>query len=188
MTSSVQFKRGFFKLLFVGVLVAALAGCAVSPTAVSTTSDYQEMADMMPTLGLGQGRIYFFRYGDVFSDEFGVYLVNVAGRESADQLSALESGGAGFPFPDPELVGISQPAGFFFVDRPAGNYIAITSLPEKSAEENSHLFARLGFPQAATFVLGAGETKYLRIIGISLETSDKAMSILPRLWYTGDYW
>lgn len=79
-----------------------------------------------------------------------------------------------------DVVGASKPGGFFFVDRPAGSYTAATtSETEKSA----------------SFVLEAGETKYLRTtpsigilvwrIAIGLETPERARAELPSLSYTG---
>jgi hypothetical protein len=77
-------------------------------------------------------------------------------------------------------VGTSKPGGFFFVDRPAGNYSAAASTETE---------------KTLSFVLDAGETKYLRtspafglLVGrvvIDLETPEKARAELPSLSYTG---
>jgi hypothetical protein len=79
-----------------------------------------------------------------------------------------------------QVVGSSKPGGFFYVDRPAGTYKAATATETENA---------------ASFALGAGETKYLRTspalgvfigrIVVELESPDKAKAELASLHYTG---
>lgn len=79
------------------------------------------------------------------------------------------------------VVGTSKPGGFFYVDRPTGSYMAAAATETE---------------KTASFVLAAGETKYLRtspalglLVGrvvVELETPEKALAELPSLSYTGD--
>lgn len=81
---------------------------------------------------------------------------------------------------DGQVVGTSKPGGFFFVDRRAGSHTA------SAATETE---------KVVTFVLAAGETKYIRsspqmgiVVGrvvLELETPQKALAELPELSYTG---
>lgn len=132
-------------------LVAGLAGCA-------SGVKHQDMASSIPSLKAGQGRVYFLRSSSMFG----------AAVQPDIRLNN-------------EVVGASKPGGFFFVDRPAGNYMAsATTETEK----------------AASFVLQPGETKYLRtspamglLVGrivISIEEAAKAQAELASLSYTGD--
>jgi len=145
-----SFRRGFFRLLAAGAVGLALAGCA-------SGVKYQSMADSIPALKGGQGRVYFMRSASMFG--------------SAVQPEIRLNG---------EVVGTSRPGGFFFVDRPAGNYSAAASTETE---------------KTLSFVLEAGETKYLRtspsfglLVGrivIDLETPENALKELPSLSYTG---
>ena len=82
---------------------------------------------------------------------------------------------------DGNVIGTSKPGSFFFVDRPAGSYTAATSTETE---------------KSASFVLAAGETKYLRtspsfgvLVGrivVELETPEKAKAELPSLSYIGE--
>jgi len=74
-----------------------LAGCATGPK-------YAEVANSFPQLAAGQGRIWFFRS----SVPFG----------AAIQPDVMLNGAK---------VGDSVPGGFFFVDRPAGDYEVLLS-------------------------------------------------------------
>jgi hypothetical protein len=132
--------------------LALLAGCA------ATGIKYSELKPSMPTLKPGEGRIYFFR--------------------SASMLGAAVQ-------PDVKLngttVGTSIPGGFFFADRPAGNYEAHASTEVE---------------RKVTFTLGTGETKYIRTspsfgvfigrINFELANSTEAEAELPELSYTGE--
>lgn len=80
-----------------------------------------------------------------------------------------------------QVVGESKPGGFFFVDRPAGKYVA------SAATETE---------KTLSFALDGGETKYVRsspsvglMVGrvvLELETPDKAKEELSSLSYTRD--
>ncbi len=129
---------------------AVLAGCASGPK-------FSEVAQSIPQLKAGDGRIYFF-------------------RDSSMMGAAIQ--------PDIRLndvvVGSSQPGSFFFVDRPAGSYVASTSTETE---------------KTGSFVLDAGETKYIRtspsfgvLVGrivVSVEDPTKAKAAIETLSYTG---
>jgi hypothetical protein len=95
-----------------------MAGCASGVR-------HSEMASSIPSLKSGEGRVYFLR--------------------SASMLGAAVQ-------PDlrlnNEVVGESKPGGFFFVDRPAGKYVAAAAATETEKTLSS--------------VLDSGETKYVR--------------------------
>jgi len=130
--------------------VAGLAGCA-------SGVKYQDMASGIASIKPGQGRVYFLRSSSMFG--------------AAVQPDIRLNG---------EVVGESKPGGFFFVDRPAGNYTATAATETE---------------KAATFVLQAGDTKYLRtspsiglLVGrvvVEIEDPKKALAELPSLSYTG---
>lgn len=144
-------KRTFLKLALVGLAAAVLGGCA-------SGVKYQEMASGIPSLKPGQGRIYFFRSASMF------------GAALTPEIRLNN-----------QVVGYSKPGGFFFVDRPAGNYTAAASTETE---------------KTASFTLQPGETKYLRtyttigvIVGrvvVELEDPKKALTELPSLAYTGN--
>lgn len=143
-------KRTFLKLAAAAACAVVLAGCA-------SGVKYQDMASAMPSLKADQGRVYFFRSSSMMG--------------AAIQPDIRLNG---------EVVGSSKPGGFFYVDRPAGNYVASTSTETE---------------KSASFVLQGGETKYLRtspsfglVVGrivVELETPEKAKAELPSLSYTG---
>ena len=143
-------KRSAIRLAIAACAVSVLAGCA-------SGIKHQEMASSIPSVKQGEGRIYFFRSSSMFG--------------AAIQPDIRLNG---------EIVGTSKPGGFFFVDRPAGNYVAATSTETE---------------KSASFVLAPGETKYLRTspsmgvmvgrIVVELETAEKAKAELPSLSYTG---
>jgi hypothetical protein len=150
MKSSFQFKRSFLKLAAAGACAVVLAGCA-------SGIKHKDMESSIPSLKAGDGRIYFLRSSSMFG--------------AAIQPDIRLNG---------KVVGSSKPGGFFFVDRPAGNYTAATSTETE---------------KSASFVLAAGETKYLRtspsfgvLVGrvvVELETPEKARAELPSLSYIG---
>jgi hypothetical protein len=143
-------RRSFLKLALAGATLALLAGCA-------TGIKHEQMAASMPSLKSGQGRIYFFRSSSMVG--------------AAVQPEIRLNG---------QVVGTSKPGGFFFVDRPAGNYVASTSTETE---------------KTVSFTLQPGETKYIRSsIGFGLlvgrvilepETPEKAKAELDSLSYTG---
>lgn len=140
----------FLKLSLAAAAGAVLAGCA-------SGVKYQEMASSIPSLKAGEGRVFFLRSSSMMG--------------AAIQPEIRLNG---------EVVGHSKPGGFFFVDRPAGNYVASTSTETE---------------KTASFTLAAGETKYVRTspsfgvmvgrIVVELETPDKAKAELPSLSFTG---
>jgi len=131
-------------------VTSLLAGCA-------SGVKHSEMAASIPTVKAGEGRIYFLRSASMFG----------AAIQPDNRLNN-------------EVVGESKPGGFFFVDRPAGKYVA------SAATETE---------KTLSFVLDAGETKYVRSspslgllagrVVLELETPDKAKEELPSLSYTG---
>src|SRR5688572_9924685 len=90
-------KRTFLKFALAAAATAVLAGCA-------SGIKHSEMASSIPTIAAGQGRVYFFRSSSM-----------VGAAVTPD----IRLNGA--------VVGESKPGGFFYVDRPAGNYTASTS-------------------------------------------------------------
>jgi len=144
-------KRTFLKLAGAAALVALISGCA------ATGAKYDQVASSMPSLGPGQGRIYFLRSSSMFG----------AAVQPDIKLNGV-------------VVGTSKPGGFFYVDRPAGGYVAsATTETEKDA----------------SFALQAGETKYVRSsprmgiavgrIVLELDPPEKAKAELATLSYTG---
>lgn len=138
--------------LFAAVALAALlTGCA-------SGVKYSEMASSIPTLKADEGRIYFFRSSSMM------------GAAIQPEIRLNDN-----------VVGKSQPGGFFYVDRPAGQYSAATS---KDAEKT------------LSFSLNAGETKYVRTavsfgllaggITPTLEATELASKELPSLSFTGE--
>jgi hypothetical protein len=138
------------RLMTLFAAVLVVAGCASGPK-------YSELAAKMPSIKSGEGRIYFY-------------------RESSMMGAAVQ--------PDIRLngtvVGASKPGGYFYVDRPAGSYVAAASTETE---------------KTASFTLDAGETKYLKsapsfglVVGrivITLESADKAKAELASLSNTG---
>jgi hypothetical protein len=143
-------KRNFLKLALATVALSLLAGCA-------TGVKHDEMAKGMPGLKKGEGRIYFFRSASMIG----------AALQPEIRLNNA-------------VVGASKPGGFFYVDRPAGNYVASASTETE---------------KTVSFVLQPGETKYIRSsagLGLLLgrvhlepETAEKAKAELGALSYTG---
>ncbi|SOY43668.1 DUF2846 domain-containing protein [Cupriavidus taiwanensis] len=140
------------RMLFAGLAVSSLlAGCA-------SGVKHADMEASIPTLKQGDGRVYFLRSASMF------------GAAIQPDLRLNN-----------EVVGESKPGGFFFVDRPAGKYVASASTETE---------------KTLSFVLDAGETKYVRsspsmglMVGrvvLELETPEKAKADLASLSYTGD--
>lgn len=142
--------KSFSLIGSVVMATALMTGCASGPK-------YAEVAKSIPTLKADQGRVFFLRS----SSAFGVAL------RPDIRLNN-------------EVVGTSQAGGFFYVDRPAGRYVAATS----TETENT-----------LSFVLDAGEVKYVRTstsLGFlaghmvpTLETPAVAEKELPELSYIG---
>ena len=130
--------------------LVALAGCASGPK-------YSEQAASMPSVKPGEGRIFFYRESSMVG--------------AAIQPDIRLNG---------EVVGSSKPGGYFWVDRPAGQYTAAASTETE---------------KTASFALAAGETKYIKgspqmglMVGrivLSVESPDTARPALMSLSYTG---
>ena len=144
-------RRDFLKLLVLSASAVLLAGCA------ATGARHEEMASSMPSLKAGEGRIYFYRSNSMMG--------------AAVQPDIRLNG---------TVVGASKPGGFFYVDRPAGNYLASASTETE---------------KTLSFTLQPGETKYVRshismgmLVGraiLELEPADKAKAEIGSLSYTG---
>ncbi|MNL27469.1 hypothetical protein D3C87_1490610 [compost metagenome] len=142
------------------VVRLALTGMALSFLMAGCASGvkHSEMASSIPSLKSGEGRVYFLRSASMF------------GAAVQPDLRLNN-----------EVVGESKPGGFFFVDRPAGKYVA------SAATETE---------KTLSFVLDSGETKYVRsspsmglMVGrvvLELKTPEKAKEDLASLSYTGD--
>ncbi|MCC2633449.1 MAG: hypothetical protein K0S48_1335 [Ramlibacter sp.] len=143
-------KRTFLKATFAAFALALLAGCA-------TGVKHSEMAAGMPSLKAGEGRIYFYRTNSMFG----------AAIQPEIRLDGV-------------VVGQSRPGGFFYVDRPAGNYV-----PSASTEVE-----KTGY-----ITLQAGDTRYIRTsVGMGVlvgrlvfehEEPGRARAELDALSYTG---
>lgn len=134
----------------------ALAAAAVLVAGCATGVKYDAMASSIPTIKSGEGRIYFFR-----PSTFGLAV------QPEIRLNGVP-------------VGQSKANGFFYVDRPAGNYVASASTETE---------------KSLSFALQPGETRYVRtsigfglVVGrvlMELETPEKARAELGTLSYTG---
>lgn len=143
-------RRSFLKYAAAAAAVALVSGCA-------TGIKHDQMASSIPSLKAGEGRIYFFRSASMMG--------------AAIQPDIRLNG---------QVVGASKPGGFFYVDRPAGNFVAAASTETE---------------KTVSFALQPGETKYIRSsIGFGLvagrvilepETPEKAKAELGALSYTG---
>jgi hypothetical protein len=137
-------------LLALIALTVVVAGCASGPK-------YQDVAKSIPALKPNEGRVFFFRSSSV-----------VGAAVQPD----IRLNGA--------VVGTSIPGGFFYVDRPAGNFVAAASTETE---------------KTLSFTLAAGETKYVRssvglglLVGrviLELEDPKTAQAEIETLSYTG---
>ena len=139
--------------LRLGLVLSAVlraTGCATGPK-------FAELDAKTPTLKPTEGRVYFYRSSS---------MVGAAVQPD------IRLNGA--------VVGTSKPGGYFYVDRPAGSYVASTSTETE---------------KTASFTLDAGETKYLKtapsfgvLIGrvvVTIESPSSAKTELAALSYTG---
>jgi hypothetical protein len=143
-------RRTVLKFALAAAAVLLVSGCA-------TGIKHDQMAASMPNLKQGDGRIYFFRSTSMMG--------------AAIQPDIRLNG---------QVVGQSKPGGFFFVDRPAGNYVASASTETE---------------KTVSFTLAPGEIKYVRSsmgLGVlvyrailELETPEKARAEIGPLSYTG---
>ncbi|MFC4278088.1 DUF2846 domain-containing protein [Achromobacter aloeverae] len=139
------------KWAFVAAGVALLAGCAASGP------KFAEMSSTIPQVKEGQGRVYFFRSSSML------------GAAVQPEIRLND-----------QVVGKSQPGGFFYVDGAKGTYKAAASTETE---------------KTLSFTLDAGETKYVReevsmgvLVGrivLTLESAEKALAELAKLHYTG---
>jgi len=110
--------------IILACLLATLAACASGPK-------YNEVKSAIPTVPAEQGRIYVYRSSSMVG--------------AAIQPDVMLNG---------EKIGQSKPGGFFFVDRPAGNFEITTSTEVE---------------KKVTFVLEKGDAKYVKTsIGLGL--------------------
>ena len=138
-------------------LISGITLAAVLMTGCATGPKYAEVAQSIPTLKAEQGRIYFLRSS------------SIVGAAVQPEIRLNN-----------DVVGKSQPGGFFYVDRPAGQYIAATSTETE---------------KTLSFSLDVGEVKYVRtspsfglLVGRmvpTLESAEVAQKELPGLSYTG---
>lgn len=140
-----------FRVLAASALVAGfVSGCASGP-------QYKDVVSSIPTLKDSQGRIYFYRSGSMFG----------AALQPEIKLNG-------------QVVGKSQPGGFFYVDEPAGQYVVSTATETE---------------KTVSFQLDAGETKYVKTsVGLgllvgriipSLESEDVANKHIQDLHFVG---
>jgi hypothetical protein len=137
--------------LMAGSLALILVGCASAPK-------YNEEVNQFPQLSPGNGRIYFYR-------DSGFYG---AGKQPYIRLND-------------EIVGNSITGHFFYVDRPAGNYVV---------DCRTGLYAE----HKLAVALNAGETQYVRskaefdLLGgqmtLMKEGKDTAMKTLSQCVYS----
>lgn len=142
-------------LTFIAVTTLALlaTGCA---TGNNGGTRYQEMANTLGKTKPGQGRIYYFRADTAFG----------AALQPAIRLNK-------------QTVGTSKRGSFFFVDRPAGDYVTSTMVDSRTTG----------------FTLTEGQTVYVRMspsfglvvgsIVLDVETPEKAQAEMRQLAYWG---
>lgn len=133
------------------LLMGLATGCASGPRFAEASANF-------PPLAPDQGRIYFYRYR------------TFAGSAIHPEIRLND-----------EVVGESKPGGFFYVDRPAGNYVVSC----KTEAEHT-----------VTFSLTAQEVKYVKTkiqVGFfvghivpELEDKDTAMQTLQDCSYYTD--
>jgi hypothetical protein len=143
-------RRTFLKFAAAAAVVA-IAGCA------ATGAKYEQVASTFPALKANEGRIVFLRD---------------TGMVGAALQPEIKLNG--------QVVGKSQQSGFFYVDRPAGNYTATAATETE---------------KVLTFTLDPGETKYVRSyvtmgvlvgrVNLELVEPNKARAMLTELSYTG---
>lgn len=137
-------------LLAAALLAAILTGCASGPK-------YGEVANAIPTLREGQGRIYFLRPRSVIG----------AARQPEIRLNNV-------------VVGTSKPGGFFFVDRMPGPYQAAASSEIESTLDFSLYPGEVKYVRtSASFGLLLGR------VGFTLIDEGEAREEMRELSYIG---
>lgn len=108
----------FFRMSLAFIALALLSACASGPK-------YNEVAATFPKPGSGDGRIWFYRPGIAFG----------AGIQPGVLLNGVR-------------VGESVPGGFFYIDRPGGNYEVLLSTE---------------VDRKVTFTLAPGQERYVKM-------------------------
>lgn len=139
------------------IALAALAAAATLVAGCASGPKFADVAKSISPIKPGEGRIYFFRSDSMLGAAIqpDIRLNNV-------------------------VVGSSKPGAFFYVDRPAGTYLAAASTETE---------------KTLSFALAAGETKYVRSspsfgvlvgrINLELEDPKKAQAEIETLSFTG---
>ena len=137
-------------LLTMVLLLTLLGGCATGPK-------FGDVEGLIPALAANAGRVYFYRDGSPFG--------------SALQPDVLLNG---------EKIGQAIPGGFFYVDRPPGEYI-VTCSTEATSRLTLHLSAgaRLYVRARSSMGLVVGR------VDLELEDEGEAMKTLESSSYTG---
>ena len=134
------------------VIAAAifLTGCA------ATGPRYAEVEASFPTLRSGYGRLIIYRSG---------------GLGAAVQPDIKLNG---------EVIGKSQPNGFFFIDRAAGKYTVSARTEVETVLDTELVEGRTTYVQSSiTIGLFVGQPR------LTLQSENTAVQHLPRLAYTG---
>ena len=139
-----------FRVVALLALAAVITGCATGPKFAETSSS-------MPAVTSGEGRIFFYRSNSMVG----------AAIQPDVRLNGV-------------VVGPSKPGGFFYVDRPAGSYVASSSTETE---------------KTLSFTLQPGETKYIKmtpgfgvVVGrmvLSVEPAQTARTELASMSYVG---
>lgn len=138
------------KILISVVLVLLLTSCATGPK-------YSAIKESFPLLNPDEGRIYFYRTGNPIG--------------SGIQPGVTLNG---------EKVGGSIPGGFFFVDRPPGNYEVLLST---EVERKLSFTLDKGQKRYVRMSVGLGVLIY-RVFPVLVEESE-ALREMEDLSYTG---
>jgi len=125
----------WLKLAATAATVVALAGCA--------GAQYQSLQGRMPPVEQGNGRIYFYQP-----------QAQPSAAASAQHKLRVNQ----------DVVGRNKPGSFFFVDRPAGNYV-VTNLYWTG--------------DGVSFKLDPGQTRYVRITAESLGSTGTVGKLDP---------
>jgi hypothetical protein len=132
-------------------LGASLAGCASGPK-------FADVAQSIPTVAAGEGRIYFFRSSSMLG--------------AAIQPDIRLNG---------EVVGASKPGGFFYVDRKPGTYVGSTTTETEKTLSFALAAGETKYVRSSpSFGVMVGR------INLELEDAQKARDEIATLSYTGN--
>lgn len=144
--------------LYRAAFVVLFAACVMLAGCASSGPKFDEVRAAIPGIEAGKARIFFYRDASIVGAAMqpNIYL-------------------------NSEIVGSSQPGGFFFVDRPPGKFeISVTTEVENTIE----------------FTVAAGQTAYVRTsisLGVLVGRAqaqrvepDQALREIADLHYTGD--